>query len=206
MVEKSFYVPVDIHRTETVVANSRFITTVSQAATVDAAKAFLHSIRQEMPDASHHVYAFRVGYGNSVTEGMSDAGEPTGTAGPPVLAVLRGTNIGDVIVTVTRYFGGTKLGTGGLVRAYSEAARTALDTVKTEEKIEKRLVGFDCPYSLYEQTKRLVAQYAGEIRDETFAGDVTMLATFPVSSIEGFVLALRELSAGNIEPIIFEED
>jgi putative IMPACT (imprinted ancient) family translation regulator len=79
-----------------------------------------------MPNASHHVYAFRVGHGNSIIEGMSDDGEPTGTAGPPVLAVLRGTQIGDIIVIVTRYFGGTKLGTGGLVRAYPEAAQIAL--------------------------------------------------------------------------------
>ena len=96
---------------------------LAASTTVKEAKAFLAAVRAEMPDANHHVYAYRVGFGNSVIEGMSDDGEPSGTSGPPVLAVLRGSGIGDVIVVVTRYFGGTKLGTGGLVRAYSDAAR-----------------------------------------------------------------------------------
>ncbi len=100
--------------------------------TVDEAKAFLAAVRAEMPDANHHVYAYRVGFGNSVIEGMSDDGEPSGTSGPPVLAVLRGSGIGDVIVVVTRYFGGTKLGTGGLVRAYSEGARAGLESLATD--------------------------------------------------------------------------
>ncbi|HRF96950.1 MAG TPA: YigZ family protein, partial [Aggregatilineales bacterium] len=75
------------------------------------------------------------GFGASVTEGMSDDGEPAGTAGPPVLAVVRGSKIGDVSLVVTRYFGGTKLGTGGLVRAYSEAAHIALNSLPTTLKI-----------------------------------------------------------------------
>ena len=125
-------IPTEKPRLTLEVSNSRFITTVSYVDSVNSARGFLAAVRDEMPDANHHVYAYRIGYGNSVIEGMSDDGEPSGTAGPPVLAVLRGTNIGDVIVIVTRYFGGTKLGTGGLVRAYSEAARLGLSSLKTE--------------------------------------------------------------------------
>src|SRR5512134_2891681 len=109
-------IPAGQHRTDIVVVNSRFITTIAPAAMPEDAKRFIASIRAEMPDASHHVYAFRAGYGNSVIEGMSDDGEPSGTAGPPTLAVLRGAGIGDIVLVTTRYFGGTKLGTGGLVR------------------------------------------------------------------------------------------
>lgn len=201
-----YLVPADVHRIQTEVARSRFIATVSPAPTVACAKGFLAQIREEMPDASHHVYAFRVGYGSSVTEGMSDDGEPSGTAGPPVLSVLRGSEIGDVIIVVTRYFGGTKLGTGGLVRAYSEATHIALNSLKTELKIEKRLLGIELPYNLFEQTKRLIAAHNGLIEEEDFAGEVMIIATFPVVDIPPFTEDLADLSAGRVEPIVMDED
>jgi uncharacterized YigZ family protein len=201
-----YLIPAAEHRTEITVVNSRFITSIARANTVDEAKGFLARLRVELPDVSHHVYAFRVGHGNSVIEGMSDGGEPSGTAGPPVMAVLRGTNIGDIIVVVTRYFGGTKLGTGGLVRAYSDAAREGLNTLPTEMKIAKKLLGIELPYPLYEQAKRLIFEHGGAITEETFAGDVTVLATFPVDFIPDFSNALTELSAGRVEPVILDED
>src|SRR5262245_19930912 len=108
-MSQSYYRPaLGLHRGEIEVLNSRFITSISRAIKPDEARSFIMQIRQEMPDASHHVYAFRTGYGNSITDGMSDDGEPSGTAGPPSLAVLRGFDIGDVVLVTTRYFGGTK--------------------------------------------------------------------------------------------------
>lgn len=199
---KRYHVPAGRHRTEIVVVNSRFITTIDRVTTVDEAKEVLNRIRVEMPDASHHVHAYRIGYGNSVIESMSDDGEPSGTAGPPVLAVLRGSDIGDIIIVVTRYFGGTKLGTGGLVRAYGDAAREGLKTLKTDEKIEKKLLGIETSYNLYEQIKRLIAHHNGVIDDEDFAGEVTIMAVFPVDDIEAFASDLTELSAGRIAPIV----
>ena len=163
---------------------------------------FLPRVRAEMPDANHHVYAFRVGFGNSVIEGMSDDGEPSGTSGPPVLAVLRGSGVGDVIVVVTRYFGGTLLGTGGLVRAYGDAAREGLATLPTERKIEKSILGIELPYHFFEQVKRLIAQHDGGIDEETFAADVTIIASFPVDCVAGFSADLIELTAGSVQPII----
>lgn len=202
----SYLIPAaDLYQTEMIVVNSRFITSIGRARTADEAKAFLAEISESMPDASHHVYAFRVGYGKSVTEGMSDAGEPSGTAGPPVLSVLRGAEIGDIIVVVTRYFGGTKLGTGGLVRAYTEAAQTGLAELPTEWKIEKRTVGVEVSYSLYELTKRLIAANHGEIQDESFTGDVAIMAEFPLDDIARFTEELRELSNGQVEPVIFDQ-
>ncbi len=120
-------IPAKTVRVETRVVNSRFIATIGQAQTVEEARAFIDALRQEFADATHNVYAFRVGYGASVTEGMSDDGEPSGTAGRPALAVLRGADLGDVVLVITRYFGGTKLGTGGLVRAYTHSAQEALE-------------------------------------------------------------------------------
>lgn len=199
-----YRIPSARHRIEIEVIRSRFIATAGRAPTADAAKAFLAEIRAEMPDANHHVYAFRAGYGNSVTEGMSDDGEPSGTSGPPVMAVVRGANIGDIIVVVTRYFGGTKLGTGGLVRAYSDAAREVLRDLPTELKIEKVLLGIELPYPLYEQARRLIEAHSGVIEDTTFTEDVTILARFPVGAVAGFTPALQDLSAGRVLPIELE--
>lgn len=199
-----YLIPAQRHRVETAVSNSRFITTVGRVETVDEAKSFLAAVRAEMPDATHHIYAFRVGFGNSVIEGMSDDGEPSGTSGPPVLAVLRGSGIGDVIVVVTRYFGGTKLGTGGLVRAYGDGARAGLSTLPTERKIEKQLLGIEIPYHFFEQVKRLIAAHDGAVDDESFAGDITILASFPVDRIDAFAAALTELTSGSVEPVRME--
>jgi uncharacterized YigZ family protein len=201
----AYRVPAETSRSEIIVVNSRFITTVGRVDTTDGVKRLLKRLRAEMPDASHHVYAFRVGYGNSVIEGMSDDGEPSGTAGPPVLAVLRGTDVGDTSVVVTRYFGGTKLGTGGLVRAYTEAAQVGLANTRFEEKIKKILLGVEVPYSFYETLKMLIVKHNGHIEDETFAADVTVIAHFPESLVPSFAAALAEASAGRAQPIVLED-
>jgi uncharacterized YigZ family protein len=201
-VSEGYLIPAETCRVTTTASNSRFVTTIGRVDTVDQAKAFLSGVRAEMSDANHHVYAYRVGFGNSVTEGMSDDGEPSGTSGPPVLAVLRGSGIGDVIVVVTRFFGGTLLGTGGLVRAYGDGARTGIQALRTERKIEKATLGIELPYYYFEQVKRLIVQHNGTLDDETFAGEVTVLASFPLGDIEPFTAALTELTAGSVQPII----
>jgi uncharacterized YigZ family protein len=195
-----YLVPATLQRTETTVANSRFIATVALVESVEAARQFLDDIRAEMPDANHHVYAYRIGYGNSTIEGMSDDGEPTGTAGPPTLSVLRGTKLGDVIIVITRYFGGTKLGTGGLVRAYTEAAHIAFNTLEVTEKIEKALVRIVLPYSYYEQIKRLIASHQGHLQAEQFEAEVSLIIEFPRRQLERFSADLRDLTAGQVQP------
>lgn len=200
----TYFRPAAFHRIETVVSHSRFIASAQRADSAEAAKAFISQMRAEMPTANHHVYAFRAGHGNSVIEGMSDDGEPSGTSGPPVLAVLRGTDLGDTVVVVTRYFGGTKLGTGGLVRAYSDAARAVLTTIPTEQRIPKMLVGFDIPYPAYELVKRLIQAHQGQISDETFAGDVSMMVIFPSEQFNAFQPAFTDLTNGRVELIILE--
>jgi uncharacterized YigZ family protein len=190
------------HRTEIVVINSRFITTVERADTPEKAREFIQEIRAEMPDASHHVYAFRAGYGNSMIEGMSDDGEPSGTSGPPTLAGLRGSDIGDIVLVTARYFGGTKLGTGGLVRAYTDAAKTALDSLKTEVKAPKVQIGVDVAYTYFEQVKRLIAGYNASIDDEIFTADVLLIVTMLKTDFEPFQIELTNLTAGQVEPIL----
>jgi len=187
-------------RTETRVSNSRFIATIAPAASVEAARAFIQSVREEMPDATHHVYAMRIGGGASVTDGMSDDGEPSGTSGPPVLAALRGSGLGDAVVVVTRYFGGTKLGTGGLVSAYGEAARAILAIAETEEKVERATLAFSAPYALYQPIRQAVEAVGGRIEAEEFAGDVALEVGIPVEEVEAFRGAVRDLSGGRVDP------
>lgn len=193
-----YLIPAQTVRVETIVINSRFVATAGRADTVDEAKQFIQSIRAEMPDATHHVYAFKVGFGGSVIEGMSDDGEPSGTAGPPVLAVLRGANLGDVVVVITRYFGGTKLGTGGLVRAYRDAARQVLAALPTESKIEKRMIGLTIPYPFFERVRLLLEAYQATIEEQEFDTEVTLYATIPVDQLEALASAVQNLTAGQV--------
>jgi uncharacterized YigZ family protein len=197
----SYPVPKETIRIEHRVSNSRFYGTIGRVNTVEEAKAFIQSIRDEMPDANHHVYAYIVGHGASVTEGMSDDGEPSGTSGPPSLAVLRGSGIGDIALVTTRYFGGTKLGTGGLVHAYGQTAREAVKALPTEMKIIRVTLGLDAPYHLYERIKLLLESVDAEIDDEQFAADVALTFRIPEQNEDRLHQQLRDLSSGQVEAI-----
>lgn len=201
---RGYPIPAKTIRIENRVVNSRFIASIGPAQTVEAAKAFIAAVRQEMSDATHHVYAYRVGYGSSVTEGMTDDGEPSGTAGPPVLAVLRGADLGDVVIVVTRYFGGTKLGTGGLVRAYGDAARAALAALPLDRRIDKSTVGIEIDYPLYERLERLLPEYEAVIDDREFAAGVTLYVTLPTDRLDALTQAILDLTAGRVRPTLLD--
>lgn len=185
-------------RVETRASNSRFISTIERADTVAAAQAFIKAQRNDMPDANHHVYAFRIGFGNSVSEGMSDDGEPSGTSGPPTLAVLRGSDVGDVVIVTTRYFGGTKLGTGGLVAAYTAAAQAAFAELTTEEKVERVGCQLVVPYSLLDRVKLILAEQETIMTNELFEADVTLDFTIPMERFDALEATIRDFSAGKI--------
>jgi uncharacterized YigZ family protein len=195
MTEAKF-VPAGRARAEIRASNSRFIATAGPTASVEAARTFIAEIRAEMPDASHHVYAYVIGHGATITLGMSDDGEPSGTAGRPALAVLHGSGLGDVALVVTRYFGGTLLGTGGLVHAYGDAAKAVLAVLPREEKVERHMLVATLPYAAYDMVRRLVAAHAGSVLDETFAADVTMRVLLPTAQIAAFTATLGEVTAG----------
>src|SRR5512133_228620 len=173
---KRYPIPAKVARAEIMVFNSRFIATAAPAFSVDEARALVARVRTEFPDASHNVPAFLIGYGASVTAHCTDDGEPTGTAGRPALAVLQGSGLGDVVVVVTRYFGGTKLGTGGLVHAYGEAVKAVLAVLPRAEKIPTHTVMLACEYALFERVRLLVQEHHGEVLDEAFGSDVTITA------------------------------
>jgi len=199
-------IPAQERRTEIRVVNSRFITTIAPAFTVQDARVFIARVKNEFSDATHNVPVYLIGHGSSVIAHCSDDGEPSGTAGRPSLAVLRGSGLGDVVVVVTRYFGGTKLGTGGLVRAYSDAVRQGLADLPRAVKVSTHTVMMAIPYTLFERLRLIIADYQGKIMDEDFAADVTITAQFAIAQFPNFQDALRELSSGTLEAEIVETD
>lgn len=201
---KRYLVPAEEIRREQIVVNSRFIASLAPVFSVDAAKAFIARIKSEFPDASHHVPVYLIGHGDSEIAHCSDAGEPSGTAGRPALAVLRGSGLGDIAVVVTRYFGGTKLGTGGLVRAYSEAVRSVVEAVPRAEKVPTHTVMAEYPYRLVERVRLLVTAQRGQILDEDFTANVTLTARLPVEHLPAFQSALLELTNGTLQAEIIE--
>jgi uncharacterized YigZ family protein len=133
-----YWVPKGSVEVEEEIKGSRFITRVFNADSVDKARALLRQLKEQEPTATHHCWAYVVGNPQSTTLiGCSDDGEPSGTAGKPMLNVLQHSGVGDIIAICTRYYGGTKLGTGGLVRAYSGGVKLALAQLETEPKIDK---------------------------------------------------------------------
>lgn len=199
-VMSGYRVPGGRFRSELRVSNSRFITTIERVDTTAAAHAALRAIRAEMPDATHHVYGFRVGHGASVIEGMSDDGEPGGTSGPPTLAVLRGSGLGDVLLVTTRYFGGTRLGTGGLVAAYGEAARAALARAPTEVKVIRVRLELTFEYAALEPIRRAAREFDALMSDERFSDVVTLQAAVPDSLVDAFCDRIENLTRGACRP------
>jgi uncharacterized YigZ family protein len=200
----SYPIPLRRTRNEIIVVNSRFIATLAPAFSVEEARAFIARVRAEFSDASHNVPVFLIGHGAAVTAHCSDDGEPAGTAGRPALAVLQGSGLGDAAVVITRYFGGTKLGTGGLVRAYGDAVRQVLALTPRAVRIPVHTVMLGLPYSLFEQVRLLIQAHHGELLDQDFAAEVTLTARFPVERMEGFQAALSELSSGSLQALILE--
>lgn len=187
--------PAETTRHELVIAKSRFIATAGCAKTVAEVRAFIAQMRQDLPQAHHYVYAFRVGFGASVTEGISDDGEPSGTAGPPTLAVLRGQPVGDIVLVTARYFGGTKLGTGGLVRAYTEAAQHVIAKMPTEPAQQLALCTTTLPYALYQPIKDLLTEETNVLHED-FGEQVTLTLQLPDDQVDSLRAAIINRSNG----------
>ena len=204
LMTKPYSVPLTEIRRELTVVNSKFIATLAPAFSIDEARAFMARIRKEFADASHNVPVYIIGGGNTVTEYFSDDGEPAGTSGKPALAVLRGSGFGDAALVITRYFGGTLLGTGGLVKAYTESAQLVVNAVGRGQRISVHVIMLAIPYNLLERIRLLSARHRGEILGEDFAGDITLTIQIPVSDFDAFQLGLRELSAGKLQAEVIE--
>ena len=175
---------------------SRFIATAAFADTEEKALAVLNGVRAANRTARHNVYAYVLQNGRAR---YSDDGEPAKTAGTPVLETITHAGVSDVIVVVTRYFGGILLGTGGLVRAYTAAASGALQQA---ELVSMRLV-VDCtlrvPYALFEQVQRMVAASGAKLQEPEFSDAVTLCWRMPAGEEEALCRDLAELTRGGAE-------
>lgn len=199
-------IPRSSAQTEIVVENSRFIAAVGPVFDVDEARKFIDSVREAYPDASHHVSAFIIGHGAAVVMHCGDDGEPSGTAGRPALAVLQGSGFGDIAVVVARYFGGRKLGTGGLVRAYSSAVKKVLELTPKAEKVATTTLMTVIPYALFERVRLLAVECDGLIIDEAFAADVTMSVRLREEYEAMFTQRIIDLSRGEGKVIMVGKD
>lgn len=204
IIKTPYPIPSGEVRTEIRVANSRFIASLAPAESVEEARAFINRIKSEFADANHNVPVFLIGHGTSVTAHCSDDGEPSGTAGRPALAVLQGSGLGDVVVVITRFFGGTKLGTGGLVRAYSDSVRAVLEIVERSMRVTTNTVLVALPYTYLERIRRIALACNGIVLEEEFGADVTISARFRLEDTPAFQAKVVELTSGTVFAEIVE--
>lgn len=157
------------------IKKSRFIARAVFSATREQAMAELALAKKDYPDARHHCWAYQFGNPKSAASAaMSDDGEPSGTAGKPILNVLQHKDVGDVMIIVIRYFGGIKLGAGGLVRAYSASAQMAMDALKTEQQVVRESFELMCDFSQEQPIRHWLSVHDGVIESTSYSQQVTM--------------------------------
>ena len=197
---RRYRVPAAGVRVEERIEHSRFICTLDHAASIDDAKAIIDRVRGEFPDATHHCFAYVIGPpGSTTTTAASDDGEPAGTAGRPMLKVLLNSGLGDVVAVVTRYFGGVKLGKGGLVRAYSGGVQHALREVSARERVDEIDARALVPYAVIDGVRRALSRHGVTVTGELFGEQVVLAMRVPEDRIDAVQRDLADLSAGTVQ-------
>lgn len=189
--------PDEIHREEDVVRRSRFIVSMARVSSTEEAKAFIERIRAEHPTATHNCWAFNAGAPEDTAQvGASDDGEPQGTAGRPMLTVLLHSGVGEIAAVVTRYFGGTLLGTGGLVRAYQGSVKQGLDSlpVVLREDMQRFVVSIE-PHQVSD-FQHFLAEAKGRVLTSDFRFDATFEVEVPKPHAQTFADRMMEVTAG----------
>ncbi|MBR2365068.1 MAG: YigZ family protein [Lentisphaeria bacterium] len=190
---------------ETFARNSRFLSDLFVAGSPEEAKEIWHTLKSTYDNGGHIVYAFITGPQGNV-QGCSDDGEPSGTAGRPTLEVLKGSGLTNVLLTTARWFGGTLLGTGGLVRAYTSGAQEVLEKAVKIPLVPMVKISLNVSYPLYEMVKRILMEFDCEILAEEFTDKVTLIAGMEKKFTLLLKDRLNELGNGKIQPRIEELD
>lgn len=190
-----------VHEVE--IQRSRFVATVARVPDVEAAGAVIDRVRRAGPDATHHCTALRVGDPDTGGLGArsNDDGEPSGTAGVPMLEVLTRRDLTDVVAVVSRWFGGTKLGAGGLVRAYSGVLSEALDVVGTLRRVPHRELLLAVPHDRAGRLEHDLRHSSYRLRDVSHGADVTFTVAVEVSGVDGFTDWLAEHTGGAVDAV-----
>ena len=190
-------VPATTHRAEQVIERSRFLATVARAATVEEAQGFIRGVSAEFADATHNCWAYVAGAPGSTSHvGMSDDGEPHGTAGRPMLTVLLHSGVGEVAAVVTRWYGGVKLGTGGLARAYGGTLQEALATLPRAERMTLVRLEATVEYGAISAVQLLLPAHEGTVEGVDYDADVRYRVVLPDGRVAAFEDALREATSG----------
>lgn len=183
--QKPFLIPQQRWRVKDEIKNSRFITTVEHTPTIEDAKAFIAEMSQEFSDANHNCWTFVAGPpGETVKIGMSDMGEPKGTAGRPMYNVLQHSKVGEITIVVTRYFGGVKLGRGGLVRAYGGCVQQALENLPTIEKVPSTQVSIVLSHAKGNALYSSLEDVSGKILETEYGNVVTYRVELPLRKVD----------------------
>ncbi len=195
----SYTAPAGESRAEIREKGSRFLAVIGPAADEAAAKARLAALERELPDATHHCWAWRLG--SPPRERSSDAGEPAGTAGMPMLQVLRGAGLSDVMAVVVRWFGGTKLGKGGLARAYAAAVREALSGLSMAARVPTARIAVEIPYEKVGAVKRLLRPPEVELEAEEYSASARLRLAIHEDRLEALREALADLGIESPKPV-----
>lgn len=190
-------------RAEQIIEKSRFIATIAPAESREEAEAFFARVRKEFPDATHNVPAFVLGERQQLQWG-SDDGEPGGTAGTPIAVFLAREGLTNVAIVVTRYFGGIKLGTGGLVRAYTSSARLAVQAAGKHEVRQQIRMRFAMDYSLLGKLNNMTSRLPFVIEETAYEDCVKPLICFAPEDESAVMAAISDLTGGSLK-IIFRD-
>lgn len=198
-VHDTFRVPSKTITITQEIKGSRFITTAGRVSDKNKAREFIEKVRQQYQDATHNCYAFVAGNPHSTTDiGFGDDGEVPGTAGKPMLSVLQYKKIGEIAVVVTRYFGGTKLGTGGLVRAYTSSVQNALDKLPLEIYQPLKTINISFEYQYESTVRQILSRYEVNILDYNYDQEVSLLIQFYESLSDNLFEELNNNLSGNL--------
>ncbi|MCR8922740.1 YigZ family protein [Dasania sp. GY-MA-18] len=193
----SYLIPQSALRFELEEKRSRFICYLQPVSSRAEALAFLEQLRQQYPDASHHCWAYVIGNPqNPDSMAASDDGEPSGTAGKPMLQVLQYRQIGNIMAVVVRYFGGTRLGAGGLVRAYSAAVQQASEQLSLQRHIPLSQLSLQCSYPCEAIVRHLTDKVQGRIIEASYGADVQLLIELPSAELSAMLSQLGNQAPG----------
>lgn len=185
------------HRAEQSVQRSRFICTLERVSDAGEAQAFVRAMNVEFSDATHNCWAYVAGApGSTNVVGMSDDGEPHGTAGRPMLTVLLHSGIGEIAAVVTRYYGGTKLGTGGLVKAYGGTVQLALESVPQVERVDYVNVSVSIAYPSITAIQQAIAELGADVVEESYGVDVCYRLRVPRSRVDELSVIVANATRG----------
>ncbi len=186
-------------RSEKKIKGSRFIASVAPVETEKEAQAFVGEIKKEFHDATHNCYAWKIGLGRRQKYRYNDGGEPSGTAGQPLLKSINSTNTSNVCVVVARYFGGTKLGTGGLMRAYGRIAFELLKSCESEKRYLTDKIKFSVDFDFVDVAHSIIDKFSAELNDSHYNEKVTFEVEVRASKMAAFRAKIIEATNGQVK-------